>query len=114
MPKTTNVDEMYITLFHQIDDRMPLLGKHNKYLCELINRGLVRYQGRRSCENLEPNDIMYERIMGLTYSGRMELARLEREKYLQSWECKLKYVLWQSLTFVVGALVSAMIGYLFR
>ena len=50
----------------------------------------------------------------LTYLGYIELARLEREIYLQSWRYKLKNIGWQSLTFIVGALVSALVGYLFR
>lgn len=82
---------------------------------ELTKEGLLRFEKREACYDLEKNKygIAYF-LLGLTYKGRMELARLEQEIYLQSWKYKLKNVGWQSLTFIVGALVSAFIGYLFR
>lgn len=53
-------------------------------------------------------------ILGLTYRGRLELARLEREAYQRSWRFRLKEIAWNSLTFVVGAVVSAAIAWLFK
>lgn len=114
MSEKTNVMELYIAILHQIDHREPLTEKQDEYLCELINRGLIRYKGRKSKENLEPSEIDRENITGLTYSGRMELARLEREQREDSWWYKSKGCIWTAICFVVGSLVSAFIGYLFR
>lgn len=53
-------------------------------------------------------------ILGLTYKGRMELARLERERREASWWHRIKACLWTAICFTAGALVSAFIGWLFR
>lgn len=53
-------------------------------------------------------------ILGITYKGRLELARLERERREASWRHRLKAGLWTAFCFTAGSLVSAFIGWLFR
>ncbi|MCI6589647.1 MAG: hypothetical protein MSB12_00855 [Lentisphaeraceae bacterium] len=84
------------------------------HVIELVKAGLVAFVDS-SLQPVQQNEIpvLFHHFL-ITYKGRMELARLEQEIYLQSWKYKLKNIGWQSLTFIVGALVSAFIGYLFR
>lgn len=53
-------------------------------------------------------------LRGITYKGRLELARLERERREASWRHRLKEGLWTAFCFTAGSLVSAFIGWLFR
>ena len=53
-------------------------------------------------------------LRGITYKGRLELARLERERREASWWYRIKACLWTAICFTAGALVSAFIGWLFR
>ena len=83
------------------------------HVTELAIAGLVAITKSQQTIAQEKQSVLYCHFR-ITYKGRMELARLEQEIYLQSWKYKLKNIGWQSLTFIVGALVSAFIGYLFR
>ena len=110
MSEKTNVMKLYIDILHQIDNREPLTEEQDEYLCELINRGLIRYKGRQSGRILEPSEIDRGNITGLTYSGRMELARLEREQK----ELKARKWRWiaPALTFAAGVIFSTIVSIL--
>lgn len=84
---------------------------------ELERAGLLSLQRRETYyeyPDVESGYGVVTVITGITYSGRLELARLEREAYQRSWRFRLKEIAWNSLTFVVGAVVSAAIAWLFK
>lgn len=49
-------------------------------------------------------------ILGLTYKGRLELARLNREANQRSWHHKLKWF----LTLILGAVIPEFVRKLFK
>lgn len=78
---------------------------------ELTKEGLLRFEKREACYDLEKNKygIAYF-LLGLTYKGRMELVRLEREQK----ELKARKWRWiaPALTFAAGVIFSTIVSIL--
>lgn len=83
------------------------------HVAELSKEDLVVTIPRQYVDAQSEQPVLYYDFL-ITYKGRLELARLERERREASWWHRIKACLWTAICFTAGALVSAFIGWLFR